>query len=43
MNVFIAGGTSGIGYSLATHYLEKGYVGICGRDPEKVPNNSFKI
>lgn len=43
MNVFIAGGTSGIGYSLATHYLEKGYhVGICGRDPKKVPNNSFK-
>lgn len=43
MNVFIAGGTSGIGYSLATHYLEKGYhVGICGRAPKKVPNNSFK-
>lgn len=43
MNVFIAGGTSGIGYSLATHYLGKGYhVGICGRDPKKVPNNSFK-
>jgi NADP-dependent 3-hydroxy acid dehydrogenase YdfG len=43
MNVFIAGGTSGIGYSLATHYLEKGYrVGICGRDRTKVPNNSFE-
>ncbi|MFN1216753.1 SDR family NAD(P)-dependent oxidoreductase [Chryseobacterium kwangjuense] len=41
MNVFIAGGTSGIGYSLARHYLEKGYVvGICGRNPEKVPENS---
>ncbi|MGG5210906.1 SDR family NAD(P)-dependent oxidoreductase [Chryseobacterium sp. MIQD13] len=40
MNVFIAGGTSGIGYALAQHYLEKGYrVGICGRNPEKIPEN----
>ena len=37
MNVFIAGGTSGIGYSLALHYLSKGYhVGICGRNPAKI-------
>jgi len=41
MNVFIAGGTSGIGYSLAMHYLSKGYrVGICGRDLKKVPENN---
>lgn len=40
MNVFIAGGTSGIGYALARHYLQKGYdVGICGRNPEKIPEN----
>ncbi|WP_185290487.1 SDR family oxidoreductase [Chryseobacterium lactis] len=43
MNVFIAGGTSGIGYSLARHYLEKGYrVGICGRNTTKVPDNNSK-
>ncbi|MGG7440056.1 SDR family NAD(P)-dependent oxidoreductase [Chryseobacterium arthrosphaerae] len=42
MNVFIAGGTSGIGYSLARHYLAKGaHVGICGRDRTKVRENSF--
>ncbi|MFZ4930338.1 SDR family NAD(P)-dependent oxidoreductase [Chryseobacterium sp. Mn2064] len=43
MNIFIAGGTSGIGYSLATHYLAKGdHVGICGRNPDKAPQNNFK-
>lgn len=43
MNVFIAGGTSGIGYALARHYLEKGYVvGICGRNPGKVVGNGFE-
>lgn len=43
MNVFIAGGTSGIGYALARHYLEKGdVVGICGRNPGKVIENSFE-
>lgn len=42
MNVFIAGGTSGIGYSLALHYLSKGYrVGICGRNLDKIPENNF--
>lgn len=41
MNVFIAGGTSGIGYSLAQHYLSQGYrVGICGRDLTKIPENN---
>lgn len=40
MNIFIAGGTSGIGYALATHYLSNGYcVGICGRDLIKIPEN----
>ncbi|AZA77986.1 SDR family oxidoreductase [Chryseobacterium sp. G0186] len=43
MNVFIAGGTSGIGYSLAQHYLSKGYcVGICGRNLAKIPENNFR-
>ncbi|MEN4758968.1 SDR family NAD(P)-dependent oxidoreductase [Chryseobacterium sp. C39-AII1] len=43
MNVFIAGGTSGIGYSLAQHYLEKGFqVGICGRDLTKISKNHFE-
>lgn len=42
MNVFIAGGTSGIGYSLAKNYLAKGdRVGVCGRDLTKVPNDNF--
>ncbi|MFD2908254.1 SDR family NAD(P)-dependent oxidoreductase [Flavobacterium ardleyense] len=42
MNVFIAGGTSGIGYSLAMHYLSKGYhVGVCGRDLKKLPKTNF--
>lgn len=41
MNIFITGGTSGLGYSLATYYLSKGYrVGICGRDLNKVPENN---
>ncbi|KQT23821.1 3-oxoacyl-ACP reductase [Chryseobacterium sp. Leaf405] len=41
MNVFIAGGTSGIGYSLAQYYLEKDFrVGICGRDVSKIPENN---
>lgn len=43
MNIFIAGGTTGIGFSLAKHYLSKGYwVGICGRNPEKVSGNNFE-
>ncbi|NML68196.1 SDR family NAD(P)-dependent oxidoreductase [Chryseobacterium sp. RP-3-3] len=43
MNVFIAGGTSGIGYALARHYLEKGYdVGICGRNLAKISENNLE-
>lgn len=42
MNIFIAGGTSGIGYSLAVYYSSKGYrVGVCGRDLKKVPKNNL--
>lgn len=45
MNVFIVGGTSGIGYSLAIKYLSKGFcVGVCGRNLNKVPKgNSYKL
>ena len=38
MNIFITGGTTGIGHELACLYLEKGYrVGITGRDLKKLP------
>ncbi|MDR2122605.1 MAG: SDR family NAD(P)-dependent oxidoreductase [Flavobacteriaceae bacterium] len=37
MNIFIAGGTSGIGFAIAVNYLNAGHrVGICGRDTRKV-------
>jgi len=40
MNVFIAGGTSGIGYSLAEYYLSQGnYVGVCDKDIANVSGN----
>jgi len=43
MTIFIAGGTSGIGYSLARYYLEKGFqVAICGRDLTKIPHNNYQ-
>lgn len=36
MNIFIAGGTSGVGYGLAQLYLSKGFrVGVCGRNLAK--------
>jgi len=36
-SVFITGGTSGIGLSLAQKYIEMGYfVGVCGRDLDKI-------
>ena len=42
MTIFIAGGTSGIGYSLAKHYCSKGFrVGICGRNIVRVPKNNY--
>ena len=38
-NVFITGGSSGIGLALAKDYVKEGYrVGICGRDPNKFKN-----
>lgn len=46
MNIFITGGTTGIGFALATLYLEEGHrVGVCGRDLNKFPEelkNQFK-
>lgn len=40
MNVFITGGTTGIGFSLACLYLKKGHrVGITGRNLSKLPSN----
>jgi 3-oxoacyl-[acyl-carrier-protein] reductase len=37
MNVFIIGGTSGIGYALANFYHQQGNnVGVCGRDLKKL-------
>lgn len=40
MKVFITGGTTGIGLSLAEAYLEEGHkVGVCGRDLAKLPSD----
>ncbi|GJH41487.1 3-oxoacyl-ACP reductase [Capnocytophaga sp. HP1101] len=41
MNVFIIGGTSGIGLALAKHYYQQGeHVGVCGRDLQKLTDES---
>ena len=38
-NVFITGGTSGLGWALAKLYAQEGWrVGICGRDLSKLPD-----
>jgi NAD(P)-dependent dehydrogenase (short-subunit alcohol dehydrogenase family) len=40
MKIFITGGTTGIGLSLAEAYLREGHrVGVCGRDLSKLPPN----
>jgi len=43
-NIFITGGTSGIGLSLAKLYISKNCnVAICGRDLSKIPNDLIDI
>lgn len=43
MNIFITGGTSGIGLQLAKKYLEEGHrVGVCGRNLSKLPSELSK-
>ena len=41
MNIFIIGGTSGIGLALASYYhLQGNRVGVCGRDLQKLTDES---
>lgn len=44
MNIFITGGTSGMGAALAKLYLKEGHrVGVCGRDPQKFSQNFSQL
>ena len=37
LNIMVIGGTSGIGWALALHYLQAGHrVAVCGRDPGRI-------
>lgn len=43
MNIFVTGGTSGLGLALAQLYYDCGHrVGICGRDLSKLPQSGTK-
>lgn len=43
MKVFITGGTTGIGWSLAKEYLDDGHtVGICGRDLSRIESGALE-
>lgn len=43
MKIFITGGTTGIGLTLANLYLEEGHeVAVCGRDLKKIPSDLVK-
>ena len=40
MNIFITGGTSGIGLALARFYAAEGHrVGVCGRNTARIDRN----
>lgn len=43
MNIFVTGGTSGLGLALAQLYYDGGHrVAVCGRDLSKLPQNEAK-
>lgn len=44
MKIFVAGGTSGIGWKLASDYLEQGHqVAVCGRNLQKIPKGEYPL
>jgi len=41
MNIMVIGGTSGIGWALALHYLQAGHrVAVCGRNLDKIDTDA---